>query len=229
MKKDLMPVLKNLSALGVVSGLWLLYSLMVSAGVPALLNGLTVVVFITVLALFVEDAFEKAFGDPAKFTWQYFLLGLFILISDLLWLFFASCSTWLQFVLRFVLMLAAIAGSVVWYFFAYRPSILSEEERNLMALIRAYKKVARTFPKLDDEGVRNALKETLFCRLSGDALEGSLVTDQPFTADCRTYADLSDSSDLAAQERASAMTVIAEYIEKLIAGRKKEEASSSAK
>ena len=226
MRKALMPIFKNMSALGTVIGLWILYALMVTAGAGPLLSGLTVVVFITVLALFVEDAFEKAFGDPQKFTWQYFLLGLFVAITDLLWLFFADCSTWLQFTLRLVILLAGIAGTAAWYLFAYRPSVLSEEERNLLALIRAYKKVAKTFPKLDDEGVRDALKETLFCRLSGDSLEGSLVVDKPFTADCRTYADLSGSSDLGAQERASAMSVISAYIDRLVAGRKKDEASS---
>lgn len=218
-------ILKNAASMGIVVLLWCLYSLM-TAGISILLEGLTAVVFITVVALLVEDIMEKAFINPGLFTWQYLVDAVFILVADCLWLFFASCSTWLQFALRGLLMAAAAAGTFCWYLFFYRCSILTDDERLIRTLTKAYKRAAKAFPALDDEGVRNALKETLFCRLQGDSLEGELLTDQPFVPGFRTYSQLSGSSDLSNQEKSAAMTNIASYINELVAGREQKAASS---
>lgn len=218
--KDRNAIFKNLAAFGIVIGLWVLFALM-TADLGVLAEGLTVVVFITVIAFLVEDAMEKAFTDPGLFTWQYLVGGFLVLVSDGLWLFFASCSTWLQFALRGLLMLAAAAGTFCWYWFFYRSSVMTEDERIVKALTKAYKKAAKAFPALDDEGVRNALKETLFCRLEGDSLEGELCTDQPFVPGYRTYSAVADSRDLTPAEKSAAMTNINTYINVLIAGRSK--------
>lgn len=220
--KDRNAIFKNLAAFGIVIGLWVLFALM-TADLGVLAEGLTVVVFITVIAFLVEDAMEKAFTDPGLFTWQYLVGGFLVLVSDGLWLFFASCSTWLQFALRGLLMLAAAAGTFCWYWFFYRSSVMTEDERIVKALAKAYKKAAKAFPALDDEGVRNALKETLFCRLEGDSLEGELCPDKPFVPGYRTYSAVADSSDLTAAEKSAAMTNINTYINALIAGRKKKD------
>lgn len=217
-------IMKNAASMGIVIGLWILYSLM-TADVFTLLEGLTVVVFITLLALLAEDTMEKAFTDPGLFTWQYLVLGVFILATDCLWLFFAACDTWLQFILRGLVMLSAGAGTFCWYWFFYRNSILSDDERLVRLLSRAYRKAAKAFPALDDEGVKHALKETLFCRLQGDSLEGELLTDQPFVPGYRTYSQLAACTDLSAQEKSAAMTNIATYINTLVAGRTKDAAS----
>ena len=224
--KDKGAVFKNAASMGIVVGLWTLFSLM-AADAAVLLEGLTVVVFITVIALFVEDCMEKAFTDTKLFTWQYLLLGLFIGITDCLWLYFASCMTWLQFALRGLLMAASAAGAFCWYWFCYRISVMSDRELLIRALAKAYRKAAKTFPTLDDEGVRNALKETLFCRLEGDNLEGDLLTGQPFTADCRTFNQVADSSDLPGQEKSAALTNIASYISMLIERRHKDDTTSA--
>ena len=223
--KDKYAIFKNAASLGIVIGLWALYALM-AADVVTLLEGLTVVVFISGLALFVEDAMEKAFVDPKLFTWQYLLLGLFTLITDTLWLWFASCNTWLQFALRGALMLVAAAGTFCWYWFFYRASVMSPEEIIVKNLTKAYKKAAKAFPALDDEGVRNALKEVLFCRLEGDSLEGDLLTDKPFVAGFRTYNAIANSSDLSNAEKSAAMTNINTYINALIAKRTTKEKTS---
>ena len=219
-------IFKNLAAFGIVIGLWTLYALM-GAGFLVLLEGLTVVVFITVIALLAEDVMEKAFTDPGLFTWQYLVGGFLVLVSDGLWLFFASCSTWLQFTLRGLLMLAVSAGTFCWYWFFYRSSVMTEDERIVRALTKAYKKAAKAFPALDDEGVRNALKETLFCRLEGDSLEGELCPDKPFVPGYRTYSAVADSSDLSSAEKSAAMANINAYINALIAGRKKDATASA--
>ena len=223
--KDRNAIFKNLAAFGIVIGLWVLFALM-TADLCVLAEGLTVVVFITVIAFLVEDAMEKAFTDPGLFTWQYLVGGFLVLVSDGLWLFFASYSTWLQFALRGLLMLAAAAGTFCWYWFFYKMSVMTESERLIRILSKAYAKAAKAFPALDDEGVRNALKETLFCRLEGDSLEGELLTDQPFVPQCRTYNQLADSSDIPAQEKSAAMTNIASYINLLIARRTKKDKAS---
>ena len=223
--KDRNAIFKNLAAFGIVIGLWVLFALM-TADLGVLAEGLTVVVFITVIAFLVEDAMEKAFTDPGLFTWQYLVGGFLVLVSDGLWLFFASCSTWLQFALRGLLMLAAAAGTFCWYWFFYRSSVMTEDERIVKALAKAYKKAAKAFPALDDEGVRNALKETLFCRLKGDSLEGVLLTDQPFVSGYGTYNSVAHSSTLSAQEKSAALTNIATYINTLIARRNRDTASA---
>lgn len=218
MNKDRKAVLRNAAAFGIVIGLWLLFAMM-TTDLVTLLEGLTAVVFVTLITLLASDAMEKAFFAPAKLTWQYLILGILILATDGLWLFFASCTTWMQFVLRGLLMAAVGAGTFCWYWFFYKMSVMTESERLIRILSKAYAKAAKAFPALDDEGVRNALKETLFCRLEGDSLEGELLTDQPFVPQCRTYNQLADSSDISAQEKSSAMTNIASYINTLIARR----------
>lgn len=133
MKRNLAAVLKNAAAFGIVIGLWVLFALM-TADLITLLTGLTAVVFITVVALLAEDAMEKAFTDTSKLTWQYLVLAVLVLAADGLWVFFAACSTWLQFALRGLLMLAASAAAFCWYWFFYRMSVLSEEERLIRTL-----------------------------------------------------------------------------------------------
>ena len=225
MRAKLIAIGKNAAALGIVVGLWCIYALM-AASFQVLLEGLTAVIFITGVALFVEDTMEKAFYDRSLFTWQYMVLGLFVLISDLLWLFWASCDTWLQFALRGLLLIAGVAATTAWYWFAYSWSVMAEDERRIITLEKAYRKAAKAFPQLDDEGVRNALKETLFCRLKGDSLEGDLLTDQPIVPGYRTYSQLFDASDLSDQEKSAALTNINQYINLLIRNRNKENTAS---
>ena len=217
---------KNAAAFGIVVGLWVLYSMM-TADFIALIEGLTAVVFITLITILAVDAMEKAFTDPSLFTWQYLVGAAFILVCSGLWLFFAACETWLQFALRGILMMAAAGGTFCWFYFFYGPSVLTEDERLVRLLSKIYRKAAKTFPQLDDEGVKNALKETLFCRLEGDTLEGALLTDKPFVPGYRTYKQISDSSDLSAQEKSAALTNIASYINTLVARRATEGKSVS--
>lgn len=226
MKAKLIAIGKNAAALGIVVGLWCLYALM-AEGFHVLLEGLTAVIFITGIALFVEDTMEKAFYSRELFTWQYLILGLFVIVSDLLWLYWASCDTWLQFALRGLLLIGGIAGTAAWYWFAYSWSVMGDEERRILTLEKAYRKAAKAFPKLDDEGVRDALKEVLFCRLKGDTLEGDLLTGKPLAASYRTYNGIARAGDMLSAERAAAMTNIGQYIEKLIESRHKDDTASA--
>lgn len=226
MKRNLAAVLKNAAAFGIVIGLWVLFALM-TADLITLLTGLTAVVFITVVALLAEDAMEKAFTDTSKLTWQYLVLAVLVLAADGLWVFFAACSTWLQFALRGLLMLAAAAAAFCWYWFFYRMSVLSEEERLIRTLTKAYQKAAKAFPALDDEGVRDALKETLFCRLEGDSLEGALLTGKPFVPGYGTYDVVAASVSLPAAEKSAALTNINTYINALVENRGKNDTASA--
>ena len=223
--KDKNAFFRNASAFGIVIGLWVLYSLM-ATDLVTMVDGLTAVVFITVVTLLASDAMEKAFTDPSLFTWQYMVGGAFILVCSGLWLFFAACETWLQFILRGLLLAGSSAGTYCWFWFCYRFSVMTDDERMLVILSKAYRKVSKTFPQLDDEGVRNALKETLFCRLEGDSLEGVLLTDQPFVSGYGTYNSVAHSSTLSAQEKSAALTNIATYINTLIARRNRDTASA---
>ena len=123
-------------------------------------------------------------------------------------------------------MAAAGAGTFCWYWFFYKMSVMTESERLIRILSKAYAKAAKAFPALDDEGVRNALKETLFCRLEGDSLEGELLTDQPFVSRYGTYNSVAHSSTPSAQEKSAALTNIATYINTLIARRNRDTASA---
>ncbi len=225
MKKNLSAVFKNAAAFGIVVGLWVLFALMM-ADLITVLDGLTAVAFVTVISLLASDAMDKAFSDTGLLTWQYLVLAVLILMADGLWLFWASCSTWLQFVLRGLLMLAAVAAAFCWYWFFYRMSVLSDEERIVRTLTKAYQKAAKAFPALDDEGVRNALKETLFCRIEGNSLEGALLTDKPFVPGYGTYNSIAASGSLPAAEKSAALTNINAYINTLISTRKKDTAST---
>lgn len=223
--KDRKAIFKNLSAFGIVVGLWILLALMTSDMVT-LLEGLTAVVFVAGITILATDVMEKAFYDPALFTWQYLAGGGLVLVSAGLWLFFAACETWLQFALRGLVFMAAVAGTFCWYWFFYSVSVMSDDERLVAKLSKAYRKAARAFPSLDDEGVRDALKETLFCRLEGDSLEGDLLSDQPIVPGYRTYSQLFDASDLSDQEKSAALTNINQYINLLIRNRNKENTAS---
>ena len=225
MNKDRKAFLKNAAAFGIVIGLWLLFALM-TADIATLLEGLTAVVFVTVITLLASDAMEKAFFESAKLTSQYLPLRIFTLVTDGLCPFFAPCTTCMQPTPTGLLIAAAGAGTFCWYWFFYKMSVMTESERLIRILSKAYAKAAKAFPALDDEGVRNALKETLFCRLEGDCLEGELLTDQPFVPQCRTYNQLADSGDIPAQEKSAAMTNIASYINLLIARRTKKDKAS---
>ncbi len=218
MNKDKTAFLKNAAAFGIVIGLWILVALM-TTDIITLIEGLTVVVFVSVITLLACDAMEKAFCNTALFTWQYLILAGFVIVCDALWLFFAACETWLQFTLRGLLLAAASGGTFCWYWFFYKSSVMTDDERLVMILAKAYRKAAKAFPALDDEGVRNALKEVLFCRLEGDSLEGSLLTDKPLAPGYRTYSQVAQSSNLGAQEKSAAMTNIATYINTLVASR----------
>ena len=136
---------KNAAAFGIVVGLWILYSLM-TADLVALVEGLTAVVFITLITILAVDVMEKVFTDPSLFTWQYLVGGAFILVCAGLWLFFAACETWLQFILRGLLTAAAAAGTFCWFYFFYGPSVLTEDERLIRPLSKIYRKAAKTFP-----------------------------------------------------------------------------------
>ena len=109
--------------------------------------------------------------------------------------------------------------------------LVVEDDKNLQQLMRTFLERAGygtvAFPALDDEGVRNALKETLFCRLEGDSLEGELCPDKPFVPGYRTYSAVADSRDLTPAEKSAAMTNINTYINVLIAGRSKKGSAAS--
>ena len=184
------------------------------------LNAMTVLVFLGILTLCLEDIFRKVFYHRDVITWQYAILILFIVCCDFLWLFFAACVTWLQFFGRFVLLLVASAGTLGWAIFAYRVSIMTDVERKVMRLTKIYKKVFKNVSGMTDDEVRTALEGALFCRLEGDSLEGGLCISEPFTADCATFEELANRDD--GSDYTNVIDAIGDYISLVIANRKGE-------
>lgn len=209
--------IKNALSLLAIVVLWGVYSIGYLSAYEAL-NALTVVVFVSVLALSVEDVITKAIMARDMITWQYAILMTFVVACNILWLYVAGCASVLQLVTRALLLIAAAGGTFAWAWYGYRISVMSEQERALLIKESAYRKYARKFPAMSDEEVRKILSKALFCHLEGDSLEGRMLVDQPFDAQYRTLDELTADGDGGA-----AVSVAAGYIEMLLSKRNKED------
>lgn len=209
--------IKNALSLLAIVVLWGVYSIGYLSAYEAL-NALTVVVFVSVLALSVEDVITKAIMARDMITWQYAILMTFVVACNILWLYVAGCASVLQLVTRALLLIAAAGGTFAWAWYGYRISVMSEQERALLIKESAYRKYARKFPAMSDEEVRKILSKALFCHLAGDSLEGRMLVDQPFDAQYRTLDELTADGDGGA-----AVSVAAGYIEMLLSKRNKED------
>ena len=179
-------LIKNALSIVAIIVMWGIYSVGYLS-LPDALNALTLVVFVSVLAMATEDVFAKLLLNRELITWQYAILIAFVLTCDFLWLYLADCATWIQLAIRAILLIIAAFGTFIWAFFAYRISVMSEQERTILYKSIAYKKIARKFKGMSDEQVRAALENTLFCYLEGDSLEGGLLVSEPFTPELKTY------------------------------------------
>lgn len=209
-------LLKNTLSIVAIVVMWGIYSIGYLS-LPDALNALTLVVFVSVLAMATEDVFAKLLLNRELITWQYAILIAFVLTCDFLWLYLADCATWIQLAIRTILLIIAAFGTFIWAFFAYRISVMSEQERTILYKSIAYKKIAKKFKGMSDEQVRAALENTLFCYLEGDSLEGGLLVSEPFTPEFKTYSELSSSTD---NDIASALSIANGYIDLLIKNRK---------
>lgn len=209
-------LVKNTLSIVAIVVMWGIYSVGYLS-LPDALNALTLVVFVSVLAMATEDVFAKLLLNRELITWQYAILIAFVLTCDFLWLYLADCATWIQLAIRAILLIIAAFGTFIWAFFAYRISVMSEQERTILYKSIAYKKIAKKFKGMSDEQVRAALENTLFCYLEGDSLEGGLLVSEPFTPEFKTYSELSSSTD---NDIASALSIANGYIDLLIKNRK---------
>lgn len=209
-------LLKNTLSIVAIVVMWGIYSIGYLS-LPDALNALTLVVFVSVLAMATEDVFAKLLLNRELITWQYAILIAFVLTCDFLWLYLADCATWIQLAIRTILLIIAAFGTFIWAFFAYRISVMSEQERTILYKSIAYKKIAKKFKGMSDEQVRAALENTLFCYLEGDSLEGGLLVSEPFTPEFKTFSELSSSTD---NDIASALSIANGYIDLLIKNRK---------
>lgn len=209
-------LLKNTLSIVAIVVMWGIYSIGYLS-LPDALNALTLVVFVSVLAMATEDVFAKLLLNRELITWQYAILIAFVLTCDFLWLYLADCATWIQLAIRAILLIIAAFGTFIWAFFAYRISVMSEQERTILYKSIAYKKIAKKFKGMSDEQVRAALENTLFCYLEGDSLAGGLLVSEPFTPEFKTYSELTNSTD---SDIASALSIANGYIDLLIKNRK---------
>lgn len=209
-------LVKNTLSIVAIVVMWGIYSVGYLS-LPDALNALTLVVFVSVLAMATEDVFAKLLLNRELITWQYAILIAFVLTCDFLWLYLADCATWIQLAIRAILLIIAAFGTFIWAFFAYRISVMSEQERTILYKSIAYKKIAKKFKDMSDEQVRTALESTLFCYLEGDSLAGGLLVSEPFTPEFKTYSELSSSTD---NDIASALSIANGYIDLLIKNRK---------
>lgn len=209
-------LLKNTLSIVAIVVMWGIYSIGYLS-LPDALNALTLVVFVSVLAMATEDVFAKLLLNRELITWQYAILIAFVLTCDFLWLYLADCATWIQLAIRTILLIIAAFGTFIWAFFAYRISVMSEQERTILYKSIAYKKIAKKFKGMSDEQVRAALENTLFCYLEGDSLAGGLLVSEPFTPEFKTYSELTNSTD---SDIASALSIANGYIDLLIKNRK---------
>lgn len=178
------------------------------------MNAMTAVVFLSVITLALEDVLHKAIRHRELITWQYAVLILFVVACDFLWVFLAICATWLQLLGRLVLLMAAVAGTVLWAWFAYRISVMTDVERKQLRYTKLYNKIAKKFPTMTDDEVADALESTLFCHLQNDCLEGGLCISQPFTTDCATFQELANRDD--GTDYRSTIDAIGDYIADVI-------------
>lgn len=183
------------------------------------MSALTVVVFLGILTLTLEDVLRKSLSARELITWQYAVMVLFTIACDFLWVFFAACETWLQLFGRLIILLAATGGTVVWALFAYRVSIMSDAERKALKYTKLFRKFAKKFPQMTDDEVEEILETTLFCHLQDDSLEGGLCISQPFTSDFATYTELANRDD--GIDYTSTINAIGDYISSVIAKREK--------
>lgn len=183
------------------------------------MNTLTVLVFLGVLTLALEDVLRKSLTARELITWQYAVMILFVIACNFLWIFLAACETWLQLLGRLVILLAATGGTVVWAFFAYRVSIMSDAERKALKYTKLFRKFAKKFPQMTDDEVEEVLEQTLFCHLQDDRLESGLCVSQPFTADFATYTELANRND--GIDYSGTINAIGDYISSIIAKREK--------
>lgn len=209
-------LIKNALSIVAIVVMWGIYSVGYLS-LPDALNALTLVVFVSVLAMATEDVFAKLLLNRELITWQYAILIAFVLTCDFLWLYLADCATWMQLAIRAILLIIAAFGTFIWAFFAYRISVMSEQERTILYKSIAYKKIAKKFKDMSDEQVRTALESTLFCYLEGDSLAGGLLVSEPFTPEFKTYSELTNSTD---SDIASALSIANGYIDLLIKNRK---------
>ena len=183
------------------------------------MNTLTIVVFLGILTLTLEDVLRKSLTARELITWQYAVLILFALACDFLWVFLATCDTWLQLFGRLVILIAATGGTVVWAYFAYRVSIMSDAERKALKYTALYRKLSKKFPQMTDDEVEEALEQTLFCHLQNDSLAGGLCVGEPFTADYATFTELANRND--GTDYTGTINAIGDYIASIIAKREK--------
>lgn len=183
------------------------------------MNTLTVVVFLGVLTLTLEDVLRKSLTAREMITWQYAVLILFAVACDFLWVFLAACDTWLQLFGRLVILVAATGGTVVWAYFAYRVSIMSDAERKALKYTALYRKLSKKFPQMTDDEVEEVLEQTLFCHLQNDSLAGGLCVGEPFTADYATFTELANRDD--GTDYTGTINAIGDYIASIIAKREK--------
>lgn len=213
----LKTLIKNLLSLVAIILMWAIYSIGYMS-LPDALNALTLVVFVSVLAMGTEDVFAKVIFNRRLITWQYVILMAFVLTCDFLWLYLADCITWMQLLVRTMLLALTIFGTSIWAFFAYRISVMDETERLILTKSIAYKKISKKFKGMSDEQIRTALENTLFCRLEGDSLEGGLLVGESFSAEYKTYSEMAASGT----DYTSALSVANGYIDTLINNKNKE-------
>ena len=135
-------LIKNTLSIVAIVVMWGIYSIGYLS-LPDALNALTLVVFVSVLAMATEDVFAKLLLNRELITWQYAILIAFVLTCDFLWLYLADCATWIQLAIRAILLIIAAFGTFIWAFFAYRISVMSEQERTILYKSIAYKKIAK--------------------------------------------------------------------------------------
>ena len=205
--------IKNVLSLAAIVVLWGVYSIGYLSAYEAL-EALTVVVFVSVLALAVEDIATKALLRRAEITWQYAILMTFVASCDILWLYVAACGSPLQLLVRTLLLLAAIGGTCAWAWFGYRISVMSEQEKALLIKESTYRRYAKKFPTMSEEELKKILSKALFCHLEGDSLEGRMLVDKPFDNSFRTLEEL-----MADGNGGAAVSTATGYIEMLLTKR----------
>lgn len=218
---------KNIVVTAIVIALILFGCFYVEKNILNIPDMLSYVLFVIVTTLLTEDVYDKVKHDKEfkrnpkdddryLLNWQYLIMGMGIISTNLLWLFFSRSVTYSQMAVRTIPLIIVLLFTIGWAHFIYRVSVMSEEERFLHEKIVSYKKCVRKIKeKTPDAEVRTILHQVLFCRLAKDKLQGALILKEPFTTDLSTYDELSKLGD----DSATVCTVINGYIDKVISNR----------
>lgn len=148
---------------------------LVGIQLPNIIEGLTLVIPTVAMALLIEDLWRKLLKEREKLSWQYFLGEVFVVGATLTWFWASMSGTIKDMVVRLVTVFLLGFLGMLWFNFAYKPSVQTIEEREQEKWLHYRGKIQ----KADKETAVKILAGVLRYHLCDDSLAGDLDFDHP--------------------------------------------------